>query len=55
MLGADANFGRLLAGVAVSLSEGEGKFDPPGVDRGRSDKMESTLTTVSPYAAGKAP
>ncbi len=53
VLGADADFGRLLAGVAVSLSEGEGRFDSPGVDRGQSGKIESTLTTVSPYAQVK--
>ena len=46
-LGADADWGRLLAGVAVSLSEGEGTFAQPGVDKG---SVESTLTTVSPYA-----
>ena len=46
-LGADADWGRLLAGVAVSLSEGEGTFDDPGVDKG---SVESTMTTVSPYA-----
>ena len=47
ILGADASWNRLLAGVAVSASEGEGRFDQPGVDSG---KIESTLTTVSPYA-----
>ena len=44
-LGADADWGRVLAGVAVSLSEGEGGFDRPG-DRG---SIESVLTTVNPY------
>ena len=47
ILGADAEWDRLLAGVAVSLSEGEGSFDQPGVDSG---VIESTMTTVSPYA-----
>ena len=47
ILGADAEWNRLLAGVAVSVSEGEGKFDQPGVDNGT---IESTMTTVSPYA-----
>ncbi len=47
ILGADAAWNRLLAGVAVSVSEGEGTFDQPGVDSG---KIESTMTTVSPYA-----
>jgi len=47
ILGADAQWNRLLAGVAVSVSEGEGSFDQPGVDSGA---IESTMTTVSPYA-----
>ncbi len=46
-LGADADWGRVLAGVAVSFSEGEGTFDQPGVDSG---SIESAMTTVSPYA-----
>ena len=46
-LGTDADWGRMLAGVAVSLSEGEGTFSDPGVDKGA---VESTMTTVSPYA-----
>ncbi len=50
MLGADADFGRLLAGVAVSLSEGDGTFDSPGVGTGKAGGIESTMTTVSPYA-----
>ncbi len=47
VLGADAEWERLLAGVAVSMSEGEGSFEQPGVDTGT---IESTMTTVSPYA-----
>ena len=47
VLGADAEWNRLLAGVAVSVSEGKGTFDQPGVDSGR---IESTMTAVSPYA-----
>ena len=47
ILGTDAEWDRLLAGVAVSVSEGEGRFDLPGVDSGT---IESTMTTVSPYA-----
>jgi len=47
ILGADAEWERLLAGVAVSVSEGEGRFDQPEVDSGT---VESTMTTVSPYA-----
>ena len=55
-LGADAAWDRWLAGVAVSLSEGEGGFrdhddtgDPNHPDRG-SGALESTLTSVHPYA-----
>ena len=47
ILGADAEWRRLLAGVAVSVSEGEGTFAQRGVDSGT---IESTMTTVSPYA-----
>ena len=47
ILGTDAEWDRLLAGVAISVSEGEGTFDQPGVDSGT---IESTMTTVSPYA-----
>ena len=47
ILGADAEWDRLLAGVAVSVSEGQGTFAQPGVDSGA---IESTMTTVSPYA-----
>ena len=47
ILGADAEWNRLLAGVSVSVSEGEGTFAHPGVDSG---KIESSMTTVSPYA-----
>ena len=47
VLGADAHWDRVLAGVAVSLSEGEGTFGQPGVDSG---KLGSKLAAVSPYA-----
>ena len=47
VLGADAEWDRLLAGVAVSVSEGEGRFAQPGVDTGT---IESAMTAVSPYA-----
>ena len=47
VLGADATWDRLLAGVAVSVSEGKGSFAQPGVDSGT---IESTMTAVSPYA-----
>ena len=54
VLGADAEWNRVLAGVAVSLSEGEGKFDNAGADVvGGKGRIESTLTTVSPYARFK--
>ena len=46
VLGADAHWERWLAGVALSVSEGDGKFDQPGVDSGT---IESTLTSVNPY------
>ena len=49
-LGADADFGRMLAGVAVSLSEGDGTFDDSGATTGAKGTVESTMTTVSPYA-----
>ena len=47
ILGADAEWNRLLAGVAISVSEGEGTFSQPGVDSGA---IESSMTAVSPYA-----
>ena len=47
ILGADAEWNRLLAGVAVSVSEGEGTFAQTGVDSGT---IESSVTMVSPYA-----
>ena len=47
ILGADAAWGRWLAGVAVSLSEGEGSYSYSEVGRGR---IESSLTSVNPYA-----
>ena len=49
-LGADADFGRALAGVAVSWSEGDGAFDDSGATTGAKGSVESTMTTVSPYA-----
>ena len=47
ILGSDAEWNSLLVGVAVSVNEGEGTFSQPGVDSGQ---IESTMTTVSPYA-----
>ena len=52
-LGADAAWSRWLAGVAVSLSEGEGTYrdheTSNHASRG-SGKLESSLTGVHPYA-----
>ncbi|MCY4641250.1 MAG: autotransporter outer membrane beta-barrel domain-containing protein, partial [Gammaproteobacteria bacterium] len=45
-LGVDMDYGQWLAGVSVSLSDGDGTFDDPGVDSG---SIESKMTTVSPY------
>ena len=49
VLGADAEWHRVLAGVAISLSEGDGRFDSPSADVGAEGDIESTMTTVSPY------
>ena len=51
IFGADAQWERWLAGVALSVSEGEGTFDQPGVDSGT---VESTLTSVNPYVRYEA-
>ena len=51
ILGADAQWERWLAGVALSLSEGEGSFDQPGVDTGT---VESSLASVTPYVRYQA-
>ena len=48
-LGTDADWGRMLAGVAIGLSEGEGTFDDSGAETGSKGSLESTMTTVSPY------
>ena len=47
ILGVDAELNPLLAGVAISVSKGDGAFDQPGVDSGA---IESTMATVIPYA-----
>ena len=39
----------MLAGVAISLSEGEGTFDDSGAQTGAKGSLESMMTTVSPY------
>ena len=51
LLGADAQWERWLAGVALSVSSAEGTFDQPGVDSGT---VESTLTSVNPYVRYEA-
>ena len=51
ILGADAEWERWLAGVALSVSNAEGTFDQPGVDSGT---VESTLTSVNPYVRYEA-
>ena len=51
ILGADAQWEPWLAGVALSVSEGEGSFDQPGVDSGT---VESSLTSVNPYVRYEA-
>ena len=42
--------GHVLAGAAVSLSKSKGNFANPGSDVGAKWNIESTMTTVSPYA-----
>ena len=51
ILGADAQWERWLAGVALSVSSAEGSFDQPGVDSGT---VESSLTSVNPYVRYEA-
>ena len=51
ILGADAQWERWLAGVALSVSSAEGTFDQPDVDSGT---VESTLTSVNPYVRYRA-
>ena len=48
ILGADATWSRWLAGVAVSVSEGDGTYGYPGADD--QGTLESSLTGVHPYA-----
>ena len=50
LIGADADFGRVLAGVALSRSTGDGAYragEASGADAG---EVESTLTGLYPYA-----
>ena len=46
ILGTDAEWNRLLAGVAISVSEGEGTY----AQSSETGTIESTMTVVSPYA-----
>ena len=48
MLGADYDWGRMLAGLAVSHSAGDGGFEPVG-DADLRSEMEASLTSVHPY------
>ena len=47
ILGANAQRGRWLAGLALSVSEGEGTFEQP--EAGQRGTIESNLTSVNPY------
>ena len=47
ILGADAQRGRWLAGLALSVSEGEGTFEQP--EAGQRGTIESNMTSVNPY------
>ena len=48
-VGVDGEWDRLLAGLAVAHSRGDGSYTMPGTeDRGRGD-LENTLTSVHPY------
>ena len=47
IVGADAQRGRWLAGLALSVSEGEGTFEQP--DAGHRGTIESNMTGVNPY------
>ena len=48
-VGVDSEWDRLLAGLAVAHSRGDGSFTMPGTaERGRGD-LENTLTSLHPY------
>ncbi len=48
-VGVDGEWDRLLAGLAVAHSRGDGAFTKPGTaDRGRGE-LETTLTSIHPY------
>ena len=54
ILGADAQWERWLAGVALSVSEGKGTFDQPGVDSGTGAGRSATgyRSCASPRTTG---
>ena len=47
ILGADVQRGRWLAGLALSVSEGEGTFEQP--EAGHRGTIESNMTSLNPY------
>ena len=47
ILGTDTQRGRWLAGLALSVSEGEGTFEQP--EAGHRGTIESNMTSVNPY------
>ena len=47
IVGADAQRGRWLAGLALSVSAGEGTFEQP--EAGHRGTIESNMTSVNPY------
>ena len=53
ILGFDAEWEKLLAGVAVAISDGEGDFHSPNIVKG-TGVIESTLASINPYARYQA-
>ena len=48
-VGVDGAWDRLLAGLAVAHSRGDGSFTMPGTDERGRGGLESTLTSIHPY------
>ena len=48
-VGVDGEWDRLLAGLAVAHSRGDGSFTMPGTDDRGQGNLEQTLTSVHPY------
>ena len=48
-VGVDGAWDRLLAGVAVAHSRGDGAFRMPGTDERGQGELEQTLTSLHPY------